>query len=296
MIMIQREDIQFQSRGSACRGWLFKPSQAGKMPCVILAHGFCGVKEMRLDAYAERFAAAGYHALVFDYRHFGDSDGQPRQILDIKKQHQDWHAAIAFARSLPGVDPKKIIVWGTSFSGGHVLAVAAEDKNIAAVISQVPHMNGLATALAAGPAQNVRLGVAAFRDITRALLGRSPFYVPALGRPGELAAMTAEGEFEASRKLYPEKGRFNETVAARIFLSLGSYSPGKLAAKIQVPVLIQVALKDATTPSKPTIKAAKQAPKGKLITYDRGHFDVYVEPDFKQTIKDQLIFLKKHIG
>lgn len=296
--MAERQDIQFISNGLTCRGWFYKSAtaQAEKAPCVVLAHGFSGVKELRLDAYAERFADAGYHALVFDYRHFGSSDGEPRQILSIAKQHQDWVAAIGYARSLPMVDPKKIVLWGTSFSGGHVLAIASKDKQIAAVISQVPHINGFATAMAVGLVNNIRLGFAGFMDVLRMILGLSPYYIPAFGKPGDLAAMTAKGEYEASRKLFPEAGHINEYVASRIFLSFASYSPGKYASKVTVPLLIQVGLKDVTTPSAPTIKAAKKAPRCELITYDLGHFDVYVQPDFERTISDQLAFLKKHIG
>ena len=294
--MVERESLQFLSQGLACRGWFYKTYRKGKAPCVVLAHGFCGVKEMRLDAYAERFADAGYHALVFDYRHFGDSEGTPGQILNIKKQLQDWHAAIRYARALPDVDPEKIIAWGTSFSGGHVISVASEDKRIAAAISQVPHMNGLATAMASGPIHNIRLGLAAVQDIINMILGRAPFYVPSFGRPGSLAAMTSAGEFEASRKLIPDNREIDEHVAARIFLTLSRYSPGKLVSKLRIPLLVQVAKGDTTTPPKPAIKAAAKALLGELITYDTGHFDVYVEPDFQKTISDQLNFLKKHIG
>ena len=292
---MQQQNITFESQGVTCRGLFFKADRDGKAPCVVLAHGFCGTIEMRLKDYAERFALAGYHAMVFDYRHFGISDGHPRQLLDIKKQHQDWRAAIAHARTLDGVDPRRLILWGTSFSGGHVAVMASEDKNIAAVISQVPHMNGPPTAMAVGVAQNLRLGIVSFIDRVGAILGRAPFYVPALGRPGDLAAMTAPGEFEASRKLMPEGSVVDERVAARIFLTLALYSPGRLASKITMPWLVQVALQDTTTPSGPTIAAAKKAPKGELITYPLGHFAVYVPPDFDRTIADQLAFLKKHV-
>ena len=95
---------------------------------MVLAHGFGGVKEARLDAYAERFAAAGYAALVFDYRHFGDSGGEPRLLIDIGRQQADWRAAIAFARALEGVDGERIALWGTSFSGGHVIELAADGR------------------------------------------------------------------------------------------------------------------------------------------------------------------------
>ncbi len=106
-----------------------------------MAHGLAAVKEMRLDAYAERFAAAGLNVLVFDYRHFGASDGDPRQLLDIKKQHQDWVNAVAHARSRPEVDAERVALWGSSLSGGHVMAVAGT-VDPAAWSPQVPHVSG----------------------------------------------------------------------------------------------------------------------------------------------------------
>jgi pimeloyl-ACP methyl ester carboxylesterase len=293
--MAERMDIEFPSGGTTCRGWYYPAPASGDAPCVILAHGFCGVKEMRLDKYAEAFADAGYHAVVFDYRHFGASDGEPRQILDLKKQHQDWHSALKFARGLPRVDRRRIVLWGTSFSGGHVAAVAHEDGDIAAVISQVPHLNGLSTALATGPLQGLRLGRAAILDTLRALVGMSPYYVLACGAPGELAAMTAPDAEEGMRRLLPEGFTPDERVAARIFLRVGIYSPGRLAPRIRVPWLVQAASRDLTTPLGPAIKAALKAPRGQLIIYQCGHFDVYVEPRFSQTVGDQLTFLKNNL-
>ena len=107
-----------------------------------MAHGFSGVREQRLDAYAERFADAGLAVLLFDYRHFGASDGEPRQYLSIRCQLDDWRAAVAHARGLDGVDPDRVALWGTSFSGGHVIAIASEDARIAAVVSQAPFTFG----------------------------------------------------------------------------------------------------------------------------------------------------------
>src|SRR5881392_1074888 len=85
---MQRSDVTFQSGGTRCAAWLYRPAENGgsPTPCVILAHGFTGVRDQRLDAYAERFAEAGLTALVLDYRYFGDSDGEPRQLLDIRRQ------------------------------------------------------------------------------------------------------------------------------------------------------------------------------------------------------------------
>jgi pimeloyl-ACP methyl ester carboxylesterase len=297
-LLENRQDIQFISEGLKCAGWFYQVPGLDQAPCIILAHGFCGVKELRLDAYAEAFVEAGYHALVFDYRHFGASEGEPRLILDIQKQHQDWRAAIRFAKGLPGVDSHRIALWGTSFSGGHVLEIAAKDQDpdIAAVISQAPHMNGFATAAASGPLQSIRLGTAALHDLANRMIGRSPYYVRAFGFPGDLAAMTAPDVVEGVKKLYPPGFEPDERVAARIFLHIGFYSPGRLAKRLGIPWLVQVAANDLTTTVNPAVKAAKKAPKGELLIYPCGHFDVYVQPQFLQTVGDQIRFLKKSLA
>src|SRR5690606_5990458 len=137
-----REDVTFTSRGQLCAGWFYRADVEGRAPVVVMAHGLAAVKEMRLDAYAERFAAAGFHVLVFDYRHFGDSEGSPRQLLDIKKQHQDWTAAVTYARTRPDVDGTRVALWGSSLSGGHVLALGHQ-LGARAVVSQVPHTDGI---------------------------------------------------------------------------------------------------------------------------------------------------------
>ena len=131
---------------------------------VVLAHGWTGVREQRLDAYAERFAGAGLAALVFDYRHFGASSGEPRQLLDIRRQLADWAAAIAFVRSRAEIDPGRVALWGTSFSGGHVIETAARDRQIAAVVAQVPFADGLRNLPSLGVALALRLIAAGLRD------------------------------------------------------------------------------------------------------------------------------------
>lgn len=134
--MTHREDVQFPSDGDLISAWLYRPAGGGPAPLLVMAHGLGGVRSMRLDAYAERFGAAGYACLVFDYRNFGDSEGRPRQVLDIGMQLADWAAAVAYARTLPGIDPDRIALWGTSFAGGHVIATAARLPGIAAVVGR----------------------------------------------------------------------------------------------------------------------------------------------------------------
>jgi dienelactone hydrolase len=179
-----RTDVAFNSAGVECAAWLYRPDAGGPHPIVVMAHGFSATRDQRLDAYAERFCAAGVAALVFDYRHFGASPGEPRQLLDIARQQADYRAAIAHVRSLGWVDPARVALFGSSFSGGHVLAVAARDALIAAVVAQCPFTDGLATLATLDAKSIARVTVAALADQLGALVGRPPRYVPAVGPPG----------------------------------------------------------------------------------------------------------------
>src|SRR5512136_2090419 len=134
-----RRDIEFDAEGTPLRGWLFLPEAcAGRVPGIVMAHGFTAVKEMYLDRYAEAFAAAGLGVVVFDHRNFGASDGEPRGEIDPWAQVRDYRHAISFARTLPELDPDRLGIWGTSYSGGHVLVVGALDRRVQAVVAQVP--------------------------------------------------------------------------------------------------------------------------------------------------------------
>jgi hypothetical protein len=292
-----REEIRFRSGDARCAAWLYRPARAPgpARPCVILGHGFCGTRAMRLDAFASGFADAGYVVLVFDYRHFGDSEGEPRQLLDIGRQHQDWHAAIAYARACPGVDPARIALWGSSLSGGHVLAIAADDPAIAAVIAQVPHVSGVAAARAAGLLASVRLGKLALQDALRARRGEPPLYVPAAGEPGSVAIMTLPGALAGVRRLIPEGAAIREDVAARIALAMPRYSPGAAVDRVRCPLLVQIAERDTLTPPAPAEAAAARAPRGELLRYPLDHFEMYVEPAFPLVVADQLSFLRRHL-
>src|ERR671932_2708506 len=138
-----RQDIEFQAEGPRLRGWLFTPDAgSGPFPTVVMAHGFSAVKEMYLDRFAEVFAAAGLAALVFDNRNFGASDGEPRQEIDPWRQVRDYRDAITFAQGLPETDPARIGVWGSSYSGAHVLVLGAIDRRVRCVVSQVPLISG----------------------------------------------------------------------------------------------------------------------------------------------------------
>ncbi len=293
-----REDTTFDSHGTACAAWLYRPAGVENPPIVVMAHGFAAIRALRLDAYAARFVEAGYAVLVFDYRGWGDSAGEPRRVLDIGAQQQDWRAGVAYARSLEGVDTARVVAWGSSFGGGHALHLAAEDQDLVAVVAQVPHISGPASAFARPPRMIARLIGAGLRDQLRALTGREPYRLPAAGEPGTVAMMTSPDAMPMAKRLAGE--RYEEllpenNVAARIALRVPFYSPGRLARKITVPTLVQIAEKDDVTPFDVAMKAARRLPKGEIRTYDCQHFEPYLEPYFDTVIADQIAFLTTHV-
>lgn len=140
--MINRLDVEFLSEGTTCRGWLFVANNSKPGPTVVLAGGWCYVREIVMPSYAEAFAKAGINALVFDYRNLGASDGTDRQHLDPWQQVRDYQNAISFLERHPLVDPARIGVWGISYSGGHALILAATDPRVQSVVSQIPVIDG----------------------------------------------------------------------------------------------------------------------------------------------------------
>ena len=137
--MRMRQDVEFQSEGVTVRGHLYRPDNAqGPLPIVVMAGGWCYVKELVQPHYADAFVRAGCAALVFDYRRFGASDGTPRQHLDPWDQIEDYKNAITFVSNLPEIDADRIGIWGISYSGGHVLIVGATDPRVKSVVSESP--------------------------------------------------------------------------------------------------------------------------------------------------------------
>ncbi|QLL07815.1 alpha/beta hydrolase [Mycobacterium vicinigordonae] len=293
--MSPRKDVDFRSGEDRISAWLYRPDSGEPAPLLVMAHGLGAVRTMRLDAYAERFSAAGYACLVFDYRNFGDSEGQPRQLLDIDMQLADWAAAVDYARSLPDVDINRIALWGTSFSGGHVVQSAARLPGIAAVVAQCPFTDGLASIGAIKPLTAARVTALAARDLLAARRGKPPVLIPTAGMPGETALMTAPDAYPGYLRLVPDGVELRNEVAARIGLKVMVYRPGRSAAKVRCPILFCVCETDSVAPAKVTLHHAAKAPRGEIKTYPEGHFAIYVDDAFERVIGDQIAFLDKHL-
>ena len=291
-----RKDISFASGGDRCAAWLYADTSGQSGTCIVMAHGFGGTRHYGLDAYAEAFRAAGYDVLLFDYRHFGESEGQPRGLLKVRLQHEDWNAAIAHARSL---GYSRIVLWGSSFAGGHVLAIAAERDDLSGVIAQVPHISGLATALALPIAKLPRMAFAIIADAVLSLFGRRHM-IKAFAPVGDFGAMSTPGAHDALVAMLPSpewRGYFDDhnRVTALSLVEAIRYSPGRRAARIACPVLIQAGKRDQTTPFEPARKAAGQIPDCEFRAHDCDHFDVYLGPCFDAVIAEQVDFLQRRM-
>lgn len=294
--MTPREDLRFTSGDDLISAWLYRSPGDGPAPLLVMAHGLGAVRGMRLDAYAERFSAAGYACLVFDYRNFGDSEGRPRQVLDVGMQLADWAAAVAYARTIPGIDPDRIALWGTSFAGGHVIATAARLPGIAAVVAQCPFTDGLASARTiTNPLIAGRITARVVRDMLARRLGRPPVMVATAGKPGEVALMNTPDAYEGYLRLVPDGLDFRNEVAARIALQVFSYRPGRSTPEITCPILFCVCEADSVAPAAATLRHAAKAPRGEVRLYPEGHFAIYVDDAFDRVVADQLAFLDKHL-
>ena len=293
-----RTDVTFHSGSDWCAGWLYRPAGAepgSRAPHVVMAHGFSATRELRLDAYAERFCAAGIGVLLFDYRNFGASGGEPRQVLDIRRQHTDFHNALSYARDIDWVDPDRVGLFGSSFSGGHVLAVGAKDGRVKAIVSQCPFTDGLATLPALGVGTVMRLTVAGLKDAARAVRRAEPYYIPAAGEPGALAVMTTPDSLPGMTALVPAETNWQNRVAARIALMVGIYRPGLKAGKLPCPALFCICDNDSLAPAGATDKLARRGPQNEIKHYPVGHFDIYTGPTWEQAVSDQTDFLVRQL-
>lgn len=282
-------DADFESDGCRCAGWLYRPSSVSNPPVVIMAPGFAAERTFGLPAIAERFAEAGYAAFLFDYRHFGDSEGTPRQLVSVRRQLADWRAALDYVRRLDGVDGRRPVLWGASLAGGHVLRLAADERP-AAVVAVVPMVDGRAVVRTRSLRTLLRGGVAAVRDRLGGLIGR-PHTVPVVGDSGEFAALSNPGVKSAVLSLVPDDTEWRNEVPARCLLSLARYRPIRHAGDISCPTLVLGAGRDDVVPLASVERAADAVPDATYVRLPVGHFDVYDTAARRPALRHELAFL-----
>ena len=293
--MVRVEEVWFPCSGARCHGLLYKPEEPSGAG-LVMAMGFGMVKEAHAPDYAPYFASKGVTVLAFDYRRFGRSEGEPRQALYPMDQVSDYRCAIAWLRSTGLVDPGKVCVWGTSFSGGHVLTLLAfPPPGLACGIAQVPNVYSYRTALEYfGTLEPV---MALAEQGRESCCRGEPAYISIVSEKGEPAVILTE----EAREYYLEKARVLETFQNRITLDsidrILAYNPGDYAHLIRKPLLMVVASRDKTTPPSLAKEVASRIPGPvELVEYDAGHFDVYKPPLLEEVRRREAEFIQKTLG
>lgn len=294
---MQRARVRFISGDAECAAWHYPGTNGG---CVIMAGGTGVTKEPGTDRFAKRFHEAGFTVLAFDFRRFGESGGEPRQIVRIGEQVGDWHAAVAFARALPEVDADRVALWGFSLSGGHVFRVASRDADLAAAIAQAPLVDAPAAAPNGlrhmTPLALLRLTGRGVLDAVGGPFGRQPLLVPLAGRRGSVASITTPDALDGADALNPGNTypQWRQEVAARSTLTIGTYRPARSASRVQCPLLVMACEGDRSVIPGPAIRAGRRAPRGEVVRLPGRHYAAFLEAH-ENTVKTELAFLRRHL-
>ncbi|MEZ0578411.1 alpha/beta hydrolase [Nocardioides sp. MH1] len=302
MTRIAPQTLTFTSDGTTCEAWHFAAEHDGLAtdagrPVVVMAHGLGGTRDSGLEPFARGFAAAGLDVLLFDYRGFGGSGGSPRQTVSLEGQLTDYRAAMTAAAALPDVDPDRIVLWGVSLAGGHVLRAAADRADVAAVVALVPMVDGVAAAVHAkathSTSELLRATGRGIRGRVAARAGRGPVMIPVVARPGEVGALTLPGALEDYLSIAGPTWR-NE-IAADVALELGSRKPLAAAARVACPLLVQIADFDQSAPPHAAAKAAFKG-RAEVRHYPCDHFDVFEgKPWHGPALTHAVSFLTRHL-
>jgi len=279
---IEKRDVMFKSGESFAAAWLFLPKAAApgaRVPAVAMAHGLGAVKEMYLEPFARRFAEAGVAALVFDYRGFGASGGEPRQRISPHDQMEDYRNALTWLSLQPEIDADCLGVWGSSFSGGHVIQVAAHDSRVKAVVSQAGAMD-------------------VDQRIRHATEGGEK-YIPSTGRPGEGFAL------QPDQDSYDFAHQAQATVAPawRNEVTMGSldaileHAPGRFIDLVAPRPLLMILAKDDVIAPPDSIREAFNRAGGpkRLLEIDGGHYAVYSGNGAKKAAQAAIEWFTEHL-
>ncbi|KAL5486026.1 hypothetical protein ACEPAI_7070 [Sanghuangporus weigelae] len=265
-------------------------------PVIVMAHGFSANKKMGLAPYAEEFVSKGYACVVFDYRRFGDSDGSPRDCVYTSEQLEDYRTVIAWVRQHQDeFDSQRVILWGTSYSGGHAVSLASEQNlKLACAIAQCPYVGK-----AAKPPFGVFLKMSAYGvvDLLRQMVRCEPLYISACAEPGKMGAMTTPDSIAGLERLVRDKRDYPNRISASSMFEFPFYNPSSKASKISCPLLLVIAERDELCPLDFVLRRVVSA--SKYVSESRthgGHFDMYHGgSDYETSLKAQLEFIQRHV-
>ncbi|KAJ7471029.1 alpha/beta-hydrolase [Mycena latifolia] len=293
--------------------WSYIPDGTpGPHPVIVMANGLGCNKLLGLPAYAEEFSAAGYACLVFDYRRWGASDGTRRNSVYVSEQQDDYRTVVKYARQQPQYDPQRVIVWGFSFSGGHVMTLASEPSLNVIGMAQNPYC-GRPFPKFQFNWRYIALFTLGLLDLLADLLRLPPVYIPTVAPPGTVAALSAPGAVAGFRSVTQTPSDFPNQIAASIFFRAPlHHEPRKALHLIRRPILLTAAKGDRICPLAPIIETSRVVPTAELVEVTGGacsiavfriplsiftdHFDIFKgNADWEQAVESQLAFLRKHV-
>lgn len=294
----ERQEVAFSSCGATLRGVLLTPRTEGPLPAIAMAPGMSGVKEGSILAYAEYFARGGFAVLAYDHINFGGSGGEPRQEVDPALQRRGYRDAITFLTLRPEIDASRIGIFGTSYSGGHVLEVAAHDRRVKCVVSQIPAISGF-EAFRRSVRPDARAAALALQDQDRGarFRGAAPMVVKAVSDdPAEFCAMPGQAAYD----YFMEQARIapswkNELTLRSLDLFRAVGNAAFMPWISPTPLLMIVALADELAAPDLALDAYQSAkePK-KLVLLPGNHFSPYSE-EFSLTGNEARDWFTRHL-
>lgn len=293
---MKKTDTTFTSQGTTCAGSLYTSDNAANPAVIIMCHGLATERVFGTQSYIDHFLKLGFAVFTFDYRCFGDSQGEPRNYIDANRHLQDIDAAIKHVKTLSGINAQKIGLWGSSYGGGHVLSTAAENNSVKAVAAQVPFVSGLATVMSFSMGYQIQGFFHGINDIIRSIFSLKPHYVKVIAAPNEFALMNTPESYPGYSALIPKNSTWENKAPGKICLTLPMYMPTLKVSKIKCPALVVYAKKDSLIPYKAVEKAISKIKNAEALLLDCGHFDIYAGPLFEQTVKREGEFFLKHLA
>lgn len=288
-----KKTIDFYSDKTRCSALLYQANLPVPKGLIIMAHGLGGVKELWIDKFAEFFSKNGYTCFLFDYRNQGTSDGNKRQLVSVKDQLEDWNNAINFAKNNLDTRTDNLILFGSSFSGGHVIKLLSEREDAKMAISQCPYTDALATAKTFSPLSVLKFIPPVVLDLLSCIAGYHPYMLELANKSGKSALMRVPN-YDFYQKRIPKGLNVQNAAPARTILEFLKYSPGKYFKKITKPIFVAPCLKDNLAPAHKTIELARQCKTATIKEFNCNHFDIYFDDFFTEACNEYLNFLNKH--
>ncbi len=286
----------FTHQQARCAATLHKPQNVDGSPCptILMVHGWGGTQLTLVKNYIAAFNDAGFCVVTFDYPGWGDSEGLPRNVISPWTREKVVESALAYTKSLPEVDHTNIILWGSSFGGGHVVRIAAEHPELRGAIAQVPMLDGMLAVKAVPLTRLLRFGLDIMLDVI------NPFrthYVPIISEAGGYSSMDRDGAWRVEEWIRTHLERLHDNrVAARSLATMAFYRPFKYLKLIQIPTLVIGATRDTVAPFDEAKVKRMSSKSIEIRTIDANHFDPYLEPWFDGNIKLQLDFATKLVA